>query len=81
MDQTLLSCLSPFHCMEMAAFSQADLAEVAAKAAIGYIARGLSPPCIAFYRAVSQGSLGPPLPQSSGGKPGGTRVEVWDELL
>lgn len=42
MDQTLLSCLSPFHRMGMAAFSQADLAEVVATTAIGYIARGLS---------------------------------------
>ena len=55
------------------------------KTANGSISRNLSPSCTPTSAKPSPGlSLGdprgPPTPQNSEGKPGGTRTEVWDEL-
>lgn len=60
-------------------------AEGETKIANGSISRDLSPSCTPTSAEPSPGlSLGdpwgPPTPQNSEGKPGGTRTEVWDEL-
>ena len=60
-------------------------AEGETKIANGSISRDLSPSCTPTSAEHPPGLAlgdpwGPPTPQNSGGKPGGTRTEVWDEL-